>query len=177
MTKRNFIFDIQRMNESNIYALGWVKCLQIQLKHSVSRVLYFLSSEKMSVFDISKLLSILSIYSSGSKLIIFGLELLGMIFSKLLHGERQRCRFWHFCAQLISIICTILDSEDQGLSIKIVLAKSKTSTHSNMHESSISWSINMVSFHIRHIVVLGAVGFMFFHILRGIEKVRKKQVG
>ena len=50
---------------------------------------------KNEFFDISQLLSKLSKYSFGSKLIIFGLELLGTcFFEKFLHEERQKGQFW-----------------------------------------------------------------------------------
>ena len=121
------------------WALGWVEFLQILLKHSVSRALYFLSSEwcifwnlKNEFFDISQLLSKLSKCSFGSKLIIFGLELLRMIFFKILTPRATKRpilvqffqALWQFCAQPISIICTILDSGGKRLSIKNVSAVS-----------------------------------------------------
>ena len=143
----------------NCYSrLGWVEFLQIPLKHSVSRAFYFLSSEwcillksvanrtatKQSTFylknefcDISQLLSKLRKYSFGSTLIIFGLELLRLSFFKIPLGRAPKrpilAQFsealWQFCAQPISIICTILDSGGKGLSIKNVSAKSKKLTH------------------------------------------------
>ena len=92
---------------------------------------------KNEFFDISQLLSKPSKYSFGSKLIIFILESLRLRFFKipppratkrllLAHFSRV---LWQFCAQPISIICTILDSEGKGLSIKKVCSQSKNSTH------------------------------------------------
>ena len=87
-----------------LYRVGWVEFLQIPLKLSVSRALYFLNSEwcillkcvayktatkqlifylKNEYFDISQLLSKLSKYSFGSTLIIFGLGLLRLSFFKI----------------------------------------------------------------------------------------------
>ena len=126
------------------------------MQHSVSKALYFLSSElcillksvsyktatKQLIFclknEFCDISGLLSKYSFGSTLIIFGLELFRLSFFKILRANAPKRpiltqfseALWQFCSQPISIICTILDSGGKGLSIKNVSAKSKNSTHS-----------------------------------------------
>ena len=92
---------------------------------------------KNEIFDISQLLSKLSKYSFGSKLVIFGLELFRLSFFKILPLRAAKKSIlipfsqalWQFCARPISIICTILDWGGKGLSIKDISAKFKNSLY------------------------------------------------
>ena len=119
--------NIDYLHKKKKPALGWVEFLQIPLKHSVSRALYFLSSEwcillksvsyktaskqlifclKNEFFDISQLLSKLSKYSSGSTLIIFGLELLRLSFFQNSSTESdKKADFGPIFPGLMAVLC------------------------------------------------------------------------